>query len=919
MLETKNLVKIYKPKKGIPVKALNGISIKFPEKGMVFLLGKSGSGKSTLLNVLGGLDRYNEGEIIIKGVSSKKFKQNHFDSYRNTYVGFIFQEYNILEEFSVGANIALAIHLQGKKATDEVIGNILHQVDLDGYGNRKPNELSGGQKQRVAIARALVKNPEIIMADEPTGALDSATGKQVFDTLKKLSNEKLVIVVSHDREFAEQYADRIIELADGKVIDDIERTAELLPEEPQAEGLTYEGDTVTVPGGYHLTEEDRIAINEYMDSLKSGELKLVSKLKRKYSGFTKTDPDNIKHSGGEFQLIKSRLPFKYALPMGASGLKHKKIRLVFTILLSCIAFGLFGLADTFASYDHVKTSTRSIIDSDIRYASIQKNITLYNEELDYSYNIQGKLDQNDLDAIKTATGVELAGVYRFPGNYPNFSEQVGNSEEEEISIYTSTAAGYIETTEENLARMGAKLAEGRLPDGTKNEIALSTFLCDRFLDNGYRAEGSEETVKIESYKDMIGKTLVLNDISFTVTGIVDTGLDMTRYEDLKKLNDPTEDLSDAEQLVLYALFQEYEYATKNSLAGTIMVGVGKINELRKLSPVYRKISDGTWPISTQEGTDPEIYLWPWQIGKLSDNTHLDILWLDGKERTALAENEIVLPASMLESNMNTQEPEKYLPSVIAETEDPDYSAILHLPLKQTQSYYNEATNQVEEKFLGNYHIVGLIQGTSKYEEYMLMNDSYVDRYINHTDGLWDHAIGNMPEGYSGIETLVSYCTELHDGVTYELLNPVSYELNVANEILQVLAKVFLWIGVGFAVFAALLLSNFIGTSISYKKQEIGILRAIGSRGNDVFRIFFSESFLIVAINFVLSATGTLAITLVINWGIRHETGLLITLLSFGIRQVFLLLSVSVLIAAVASFLPVKKIASKRPIDAIRDR
>lgn len=224
MIEVKNLFKKYTVKNGIEVKALDDVSLKIDKVGMVFLLGKSGAGKSTLLNVLGGLDRVDSGEIIINGKSSKDFSQSDFDSYRNTYLGFIFQEYNILNEFSIAENIALAIELQGRKPTNEEIDNILNQVDLAGLAKRKPNELSGGQKQRVAIARALIKNPQIIMADEPTGALDSKTGKQIFDTLKALSHDKLVLIVSHDREFAEQYADRIIELKDGKVISDVEKT-----------------------------------------------------------------------------------------------------------------------------------------------------------------------------------------------------------------------------------------------------------------------------------------------------------------------------------------------------------------------------------------------------------------------------------------------------------------------------------------------------------------------------------------------------------------------------------------------------------------------------------------------------------------------------------------------------------------------
>ena len=159
MLEIKGLTKIYRSKKGDEVRALDNVSISFPETGMVFILGKSGSGKSTLLNIMGGLDSYDSGEFIIKGKSSRDFGGGDFDAYRNTFIGFIFQEYNVLDDFTVGANIALALELQGKKATSEAIGHILEQVDLTDFAKRKPNELSGGQKQRVAIARALVKDP----------------------------------------------------------------------------------------------------------------------------------------------------------------------------------------------------------------------------------------------------------------------------------------------------------------------------------------------------------------------------------------------------------------------------------------------------------------------------------------------------------------------------------------------------------------------------------------------------------------------------------------------------------------------------------------------------------------------------------------------------------------------------------------
>ncbi len=220
MIKLIDIDKEYHPIDSPIVSALKKVNLEFSSSGMAFILGKSGSGKSTLLNVIGGLDTYEGGDLIINGVSTKDFKSKDFDDYRNEYVGFVFQEFHLLENYTVGKNVSLPLELQCKKDREKLVQQALEQVELQGYENRKANELSGGQKQRVAIARALVKEPQIILADEPSGNLDSETGEQIFSLLKKLSNNRLVVVVTHDKESAMRYGDRVIEISDGTVIGD---------------------------------------------------------------------------------------------------------------------------------------------------------------------------------------------------------------------------------------------------------------------------------------------------------------------------------------------------------------------------------------------------------------------------------------------------------------------------------------------------------------------------------------------------------------------------------------------------------------------------------------------------------------------------------------------------------------------------
>lgn len=315
MLKVINVSKIYQKK----IFALKNINLEFDKKGLIFIVGTSGSGKTTLINILGGLDKYNDGEIIFKNKSTKKFSQKDFDSYRNSYLGFIFQEYNLLNEMTVFENISIALELQGKKFKKSDISLILKKINLEGFENRQINELSGGQKQRVAIARALIKNPDIIIGDEPTGALDSETGKQILKNLKELSKEKLIIIVSHDINLANIYADRIITIKDGEIIND--------------------------------------------------ELKIsnINNLKKNNINIENIETNNIDFHNctyvENYRPIYSKLPSRRSFQIALNALKHNISSLIFNVLLMVVSFVFLGLALSFAFYDRNKTIKNSFLQS----------------------------------------------------------------------------------------------------------------------------------------------------------------------------------------------------------------------------------------------------------------------------------------------------------------------------------------------------------------------------------------------------------------------------------------------------------------------------------------------------------------------------------------------------------------------------
>ncbi len=625
--------------------------------------------------------------------------------------------------------------------------------------------------------------------------------------------------------------------------------------------------------------------------------------------FKATDASAIKKSvsGTPFKLIKSRLPLKNAFRIGAGALKHKKVRLVLTVILSVVAFTLFGLSDLFSDYDNIRTCANSIMDTGITYASVTKSVKMRYDDYSYWDSYNRKLSDEDIAAITGKTGVAMTGVYS--DDYmslsfnSNFDANVKLSETN-YTIHANRFSGFTEMTMADLTAMGYNLAAGSLPDGGRDEIAVSVYVCETFIKAGYSDGTSQNYIKINSYSDMVGKTLNLNGKNYMITGVIDTHFNFDRYLPLTKLN-PNAD--NAKMLINYALYTEYSEENAYSFCAVAFTGKGFAKK-QGLAENGAAIRDGSVYFTKAADSQYQFNLYSERLARLSDIDASKVIWLDG-ERETLGKKEIIIYSDSVYAYSNDSYPIEI--KNMTEFLKENGSVVANI------SKYRTGENIIED----DWKIVGYIETPVAQikQSAVVCGDWLYDMFAEESGGAYGFAVGVMPETYNGITGLLKFCYNESGDVRYPMRNAVVYELDNVKMILEQLSKVFLYIGLFFAFFASVLLATFIASSVAYKKQDIGILRAIGSRSNDVFRIFFSESFVIAFTNFVLSALGTLLAAVWINVSIRNNTGLLITVLSFGIRQLALLFVISMGVAFVASFLPVRKIAAKKPIDAIRNR
>ena len=944
MLEIKNLKKIYKNKVGTDVLALDDISLKFPDNGMVFLLGKSGSGKSTLLNVIGGLDNPTKGEIIVKGRSSNTFNRSDFDSYRNTYVGFVFQEYNVLDEFTVYENISLAIELQNKQPSPKMIEDLLDRVGLTGYAKRKPNTLSGGQRQRIAIARALIKNPEIILADEPTGALDSTTGEQVLETLKELSKDTLVIVVSHDRDFAERYADRIIELKDGKVINDVSKSE-------STNSNVNDDDTLLIKNAKELTEDDFEYIkkfilssdNDVVLSKNNNDIELIrSKKEESVSEEFKTtvvDALGIKeYDPKDTKFIRSKLPVKHAFRIGISSMKHKKFRLFMTVFLISISFILFGLLSTMTFYSTENSFKDTLANSDFKILKIGKSY-----KVDYEFYVDGILSDKYSDS--NLTTFEEDEYLKYKNKYGKelfygFDISLEYSTESKSKRYFKTSisqAGYLET--DNPLR--DKIV-GEYPKN-KDEIVISSYLVDSMIYNTFH-DIDLNVVKINSRDEILGKVVNFNDVSYKIVGYFDSGEVNSKYDILKEKTDvllsndyssylaygmhslaffSESAIEDFAYLNGYNTYSEkyikmkttdmidYTYNDSNfsynydtfdiSMKGNVLFVNG-----------YNDLTDDSGILSYRAFAN--LVLDKYKICPTGDCSHIvelaESLRLsykrDGDKIIKYTKEDISAIALDLYNlvginSFNIRFCESFEEDAFG-TEKLINIAGIYLADSGASVYFT--SNKAKEFW--NEHKKGLSYYTEVYTKYRGGNTKYQKLFVP-----FDGSKDSINHFYS---IFANKTFDSNDSKIY-VDNYIVDNIQLIGEIVTIAYNIFLYGGIILLAFAVLLFSNFINISINHKLKEIGVLRAVGARGIDVFKIFFAESLFISFMCLIISIAGSLAICSVLNTVATFGVG--VSIFVFGFVSLVVLVLLAVLTAFLATYLPVYKASKKKPVDLIR--
>ena len=853
MLELKKISKIYETEE-FKQKALDSVSINFRKNEFASILGPSGSGKTTLLNIIGGLDQYTSGDLIINDTSTKEYKDRDWDSYRNHRVGFVFQSYNLIPHQTVLANVELALTISGISKTErrKRAKNALKRVGLQDHINKKPNQLSGGQMQRVAIARAIVNDPDILLADEPTGALDTKTSVQIMELIKEIAKDKLVIMVTHNPELAKEYSTRIIELKDGKVMSDsnpydgkqeeIEET-EVKKNKTKKTSMNLK-TALSLSLNNLMTKKGRTILTAFAGSIGIIGIALILSLSSGISDYIArvqeealtSYPLTIQESSID---ITSAIAEKQEELM--KGEKKQKKNRIYS--------------------NNTITDTLSLISSKASSNNLEKfkdflengksDIKDYTTAIGYGYNLNLQLFKSDTSngvvQVNPNTVLESIGMTSSTGS-TNF-------------VMSDVFTEMFENKEMNDKMY--QVVSGRMPE-SYNEVVLLVDDNNRISDYVLYALGLKGQEELEEFYEKIsnGEEVKTEQVSFDYDEIIgltykvllntdyyekENGIWVDKRDNEEYLK---EKLADSDEIKIVGIVKPSE---EWSGATSSMGGVLYADDLEK--KVIEKNNDSE--IVKEQKENPEVNV---------------ITGLEFSEEEFSVENLSVEQQRYLQS-LSTEE----LADVIAryrEQAESTYESVLQ-DLGSVDLDKPSAINIYAKDFESKDEIKNIIENYNQRQE----KNNHEENVINYND------IVGM---------LMSSVTSIVDMISYVLIGFVSISLVVSSIMIGIITYI----------------------SVLERTKEIGILRAIGASKKDVSRVFNAETLIIGLTAGVIGIVVTLILNIPINMIIESLAGVS-GLSKLPVVGALILILISVVLTMIAGLIPSRLASKKDPVESLR--
>ena len=903
MLRLKNITKTYKTEGTEDVQALKGIDIEFRKSEFVSILGQSGCGKTTLLNIIGGLDRYTTGDLVINGKSTKNYKDKDWDAYRNYSVGFVFQSYNLIPHQSVLANVELSLTISGYSAKEKRQKAIeaLESVGLGDQIHKRPNQLSGGQMQRVAIARAIVNDPDIILADEPTGALDTKTSTQIMDLLKEISKDKLIIMVTHNPEIAEKYSTRIVRLVDGKVTDDSNpyNEKEEVEENKYANKKTHMSFITALKLSLNnlMTKKGRTILTAFAGSIGIIGIALILSLS---SGVNKYITD-----------IQKETMLSYPIEIEATSMDLSSI-------LGDTSFYELNEADheNDAVYSDVTGIERV---SKVSMTMTKNNLTDFKKYLDdketkihdylgengvvysydtsfdlYSYDVDGKLVNADGSTFESKNNV--SGALSMASNFTSSASTTMSTR----NIIDQIMPG---TTDEQVISPAVineyDVIEGRLPqnydevvivlDGN-NEIAAPTLYKLGLLPSKEYKEiikklEAEEDITVEKqkieYSDILNKTFkIIPTCDYYIKK--DNGL----FENVKDSSGKVEELlKNAIELKVVGILKQKE-DSKNALI-TAPLGYTKL-----LTNYIIEHTNNSEVVKAQE-TDE------------SKNV------INGLQFKISTDDEKVEEAKKYLANMTVTEKAQFASAIMVQTADPTMqSQMMYLSESQLASFVDSYIQNPDRDLMIRMYDDTISPGT------------YEDNMKNFGKVSFDtpskiQIYSDTFEAKDGITDCINEyndSVEEQDKITFTdfvglLMKSVTTIINAISYVLIAFVSISL-------VVSSIMIAIITYISVLERTKEIGILRAMGTSKRDVSKIFNAETFIEGFIAGVLGILVTMLLNIPIGKIIHAITDTdMRPVLPLG--GAIALIIISVILTVIAGLVPSKVAAKKDPAVVLR--